>query len=116
MNKMQSITSAEEFITVIREPQRTVMLFSADWCPDCRYFDRFMDEVVAAQKDVFVFYKVDRDRLPELCDMYDILGIPSFLVFHDGQIVGRFVSKLRKTRAEVEDFLAQVVAQEVVQE
>lgn len=105
---MQEIASTEEFIIKIREPKRTVMLFSANWCPDCRFLDTFIDDVVLSYGDKFDFYHVDRDAFPELCSTYDILGIPSFLVFEQGKVIGRFVSKLRKTRREVEDFLGQV--------
>lgn len=111
---MENITSVEQFVTKIRETKRTVMLFSADWCPDCRFLDGFIGTVAETHKDTFSFFKVDRDAFPELCDTYDILGIPSMLVFRDGKIVGRFVSKLRKTKAEVEDFLAQVADKEAV--
>ena len=35
----------------------------------------------------------------------DIFGIPSFLVFENGEEKGRFVSKDRKTKEEIESFL-----------
>ncbi|MCL6452314.1 MAG: thioredoxin family protein [Alicyclobacillus sp.] len=111
---MNSVSSIEQFVEAIRSPQRTVLLFSADWCPDCRFLDQFIDDVAEAHARDFTFLKVDRDQFPELCETYDILGIPSLLVFRDGAVVGRFVSKLRKTRAEVEDFLARVLEQEAV--
>ncbi|EAC6938414.1 thiol reductase thioredoxin, partial [Listeria monocytogenes] len=37
-----------------------------------------------------------------------IFGIPSFLAFEDGEEVGRFVSKDRKTKEEINDFLAAI--------
>lgn len=106
---MEGIQSMEQYFTLIREEQPVIMLFSADWCPDCRYLDIFIEEVVEQFKQHFVFYKVDRDQFPDLCDQYDILGIPSFLAYDKGSVIGRFVSKNRKTRKEVEDFLEQVI-------
>jgi len=35
----------------------------------------------------------------------DILGIPSFVAFDQGKEIGRFVSKLRKTKEEIIDFI-----------
>ncbi|GMA49625.1 thiol reductase thioredoxin [Alicyclobacillus contaminans] len=107
---MQEIRTLDEYFTVVRREQPSVMLFSAGWCPDCRYLDRFIDEVVDAYADRATFYKVDRDAFPELCETLDILGIPSFLAYRNGQVIGRFVSKLRKTRDEVERFLDEVLS------
>ncbi|UOF92469.1 LysR substrate-binding domain-containing protein [Fodinisporobacter ferrooxydans] len=106
---MQTIQSLEQFYTEIRNAKSSVMIFSADWCPDCRYLDGFIDEISKEYEQHFQFFKVDRDQFPELCDTYDILGIPSFIVFQEGTIKGRFISKNRKTRKEVEDFLNQVL-------
>lgn len=102
---MKNIESMDEYFTLVRGDQPVVMLFSADWCPDCRFLDRFIDEVEAVYEGTFTFYKVDRDAFPELCETLEIMGIPSFLGYQQGNILGRFVSKLRKTRAEVESFL-----------
>lgn len=35
-----------------------------------------------------------------------VMGIPSFVAFKDGEETGRFVSKLRKTEQEIDDFLS----------
>ncbi|MCL6636494.1 MAG: thioredoxin family protein [Alicyclobacillus sp.] len=102
-----SVTSLDEYFTLVRGADPVVMVFSADWCPDCRYLDGFLADVAAARPQ-FAFYKVDRDAFPELCESLDILGIPSLLAYQHGRVLGRFVSKLRKTRAEVEAFLDDV--------
>lgn len=107
---MKNISSMEEYFTLARGEQPVVMLFSADWCPDCRFLDRFIDEVEQAYSDKFAFYKVDRDKFPELCETLDIMGIPSFVAYQKGNVLGRFVSKLRKTKEEVEAFLNDVSA------
>ncbi len=85
-----------------------VAMFYADWCPDCRYIEPFMPEVEKAYEGKIRFIAVNRDRFPELADRYDIFGIPSFVAFSNGQETIRFVSKLRKTREEIEHFLDRV--------
>ncbi|MBX5436937.1 MAG: thioredoxin family protein [Alicyclobacillaceae bacterium] len=102
---MEQVQSMDEFFTLAREQTPTVMLFSAGWCPDCRYLDVFIDDVVNDYEGRMRFFKVDRDQFPELCETLDILGIPSFVVYRGGEVVGRFVNGKRKTRQEVEDFL-----------
>lgn len=95
---------------IIASDKPTVMVFKASWCKDCHYIEPFMPEVVEAYSDKLDFYEIDRDELPTLCEQYHILGIPSFVAFRNGKEVIRFVSKLRKTREEIEVFLDRVIA------
>lgn len=102
---MQLIQSEQQFDEQIHSEKPTMAVFKADWCKDCVYIDPFMPEVEKAYEGRLTFVKVDRDELIELCERYNILGIPSFIVFKNGQELTRFVSKLRKTREEIEQFL-----------
>ncbi len=85
-----------------------ILMFTADWCGDCRFIDPFMPEVEEKYKEDFTFVKVDRDEFIDVCSQYDVFGIPSFIALQDGQVVDRFVSKDRKTKEEIEDFLNNV--------
>lgn len=102
---MENLQSIEQFFTLIRGAEPTVILFSADWCPDCKFLDRFIDEVVTEYTGKFAFYKVDRDAFIDICENYDVMGIPSFIAYQNGEVVNRFVHSKRKTRPEVEAFL-----------
>jgi thioredoxin-like negative regulator of GroEL len=102
---MENIQSMEQFFTLIRKSEPTVIVFSADWCPDCHFLDRFMDEVVEAYSGKFAFFKVDRDKFIDICETFDVMGIPSFIAYQNGEVVSRFVHSKRKTRPEVESFL-----------
>ena len=81
-----------------------VFYFTAGWCPDCTFIEPFMPEIEKEFQQL-TFVKVDRDQFMDLCRELDIFGIPSFVVFHNGKEAGRFVSKDRKTKEEVETFL-----------
>ena len=41
----------------------------------------------------------------DLCKDLDIMGIPSFIGYDNGKETGRFVSKLRKTKDQIEAFI-----------
>ncbi|EGL81801.1 Thioredoxin domain-containing protein [Caldalkalibacillus thermarum TA2.A1] len=105
---MQTITSVEAYDQAIKDGV-TVMLFSAEWCPDCRFIEPFMPEVEEAFKPHLTMYKVDRDQLLELCQELNVFGIPSFIAYRKGKEIMRFVSKERKTREQIETFLNRVV-------
>lgn len=106
---MEMIKTEQEFQTVIDSDKPTIAVFKTTWCKDCHYIEPFMPQVEEAYADRLRFVQIDRDELPDLCETYNILGIPSFIGFHQGKELGRFVSKLRKTREEIEQFLDQIV-------
>lgn len=99
MIKLQS----EEHFNELKQ-KHTVFLFTAKWCPDCRYIEPFLDELEEMYHEM-TFVHVDRDEFIDLCIENDVYGIPSFLVFKNNQLIGSFVSKLRKTKAEIIKFL-----------
>lgn len=83
---------------------KNIVVFSAEWCGDCIFLKPHLP-VIEANFPEWKFSFVDRDDLLELCKDLDIYGIPSFLAFVNGQVIGRFVSKDRKTPPEIEAFI-----------
>ncbi|QVK19492.1 thioredoxin family protein [Mycoplasmatota bacterium] len=102
MIKLQSIEQFKEL-----KKKHTVFLFSAKWCPDCRVIEPFLNELETIYSNMEFVY-VDRDEFIDLCIENNIYGIPSFLVFNEDELLGSFVSKFRKTKQEIIDFLETV--------
>jgi thiol-disulfide isomerase/thioredoxin len=100
---VEKLQSVEQFES-LKNSGSHVFLFTAGWCPDCRFLEPFLPEIENEYKE-YTFVSVDRDEFIDLCGELDIFGIPSFVVFKDGQEIGRFVSKDRKTKEEVEKFM-----------
>jgi thioredoxin-like negative regulator of GroEL len=106
---MEQIKTEEAFQEQIAQAKPTIAVFKTTWCKDCHFIDPFMPEVEQAYSDKLTFVHVDRDDLPDLCEQLNILGIPSFIAFREGKELIRFVSKLRKSREEIEQFLDRAV-------
>lgn len=102
MDKLIEINSIEEFEKA--KVGKTIFMFTAPWCPDCVFVKPFMGEIVDANPE-FKFYVINRDNFLDLCKSLDILGIPSFVGYEDDREIGRFVSKLRKTKEEIQAFI-----------
>ncbi|MDY0405304.1 thioredoxin family protein [Virgibacillus sp. 179-BFC.A HS] len=100
---MEKLKSKEQFQEQIQQP-KTICLFSADWCPDCRFIEPFLPQVEEMFTQ-YTFVLVDRDEFIDICQEYDVFGIPSFIAFQNGKEVGRFVSKDRKTKQEIIQFI-----------
>lgn len=107
---MRRISEEADFRETAAGERLTVAVFKAAWCKDCHFIEPFMPEVEKAYADRLTLVEIDRDDMPELCEELNILGIPSFIAFRGGQELIRFVSKLRKTREEIEQFLDRAVA------
>ncbi|NLG82842.1 MAG: thioredoxin family protein [Bacilli bacterium] len=99
---MIKLESVEQFNEL--KNGQTVFMFSANWCPDCHFIKPHMPEIEEMYPEL-TFVEVDRDKFIDLSFENNIYGIPSFLVFKDGQLVGSFVSRFRKTKQEVVQFL-----------
>jgi thiol-disulfide isomerase/thioredoxin len=100
---MENVKSIEQFKTTINSGV-TIAVFSADWCPDCVVIKPILPEI-EEEFSSFNFIFVDRDDHIELCQELDIFGIPSFLAFKDGEEIGRYVNKERKTKEQIVSFL-----------
>lgn len=105
---MTALGSTEEFRSLADSDNRFCALFTADWCPDCRVLKAVLPGLEKEFEGRFVFATVDRDRFPDLAAEHDILGIPSFISFHKGKVTGTFISKLRKTRQQIVDYLEEI--------
>ncbi len=106
---MQEIKTEAEFEQAIASTKPVVVKFFTDWCPDCHRIDPFMPAVEEKYKEQIDMIAVNRDTLPELGQKLDVFGIPSFIAFREGKELIRFVSKLGKSREEIEQFLDRVV-------
>ena len=99
------ISDCKEYEKAIQT--KSIILFTASWCPDCMFIKPFIGNVVKKYPN-FTFYSINRDYFIDLCQDLDILGIPSFVSYENGQETGRFVSKLRKTQEEIETFIQSI--------
>ncbi|NWQ43052.1 thioredoxin family protein [Bacillus sp. EB106-08-02-XG196] len=100
---MKNLESMEQF-EQLRDGGKTMLMFSANWCPDCRIIEPILPEIETKYSE-FTFIHVDRDQFIELCQQLDVYGIPSFIAFEKGKELGRFVSKDRKSQEEIEGFI-----------
>ncbi|KRK36314.1 MULTISPECIES: thioredoxin family protein [Levilactobacillus] len=100
--------SAADLKDVVKDG-KTMLFFSATWCPDCAFIKPAMPDIEAEYPD-FKFIAVDRDENIDLAAELNVFGIPSFIAFSNGDEIGRLVNKDRKTKAEVEEFINSLAA------
>lgn len=106
---MQQIGNQVEFEQAVQAPGLTVAVFKADWCGDCKFIEPFMPEVEEKYAHALKLIQVDVEQVEGVSEAHHVLGIPSFIAFSNGQEVVRLVNRLRKSRAEIEQFLDRAV-------
>ena len=78
--------------------------FYAKWCAPCKYVAPLMDELAKAHEGTLLVVKVDTDQAPDLSQRFGIRGIPTLILFKDGEEVGRSVGfEPEKVRAMADE-------------
>ncbi|MEZ5203082.1 MAG: thioredoxin [Acidimicrobiales bacterium] len=64
--------------------------FWAEWCGPCKRIAPILDEVAVENADRLAIAKVNVDDNPDIARQFDIMSIPTLIVFQGGQPVHRF--------------------------
>jgi thioredoxin 1 len=64
--------------------------FWAEWCGPCKRIAPILDEVAVENGEKLTVAKVNVDENPDIARQFDIMSIPTLIVFKDGQVAHRF--------------------------
>ncbi|MCY9435826.1 thioredoxin family protein [Bacillus haynesii] len=106
---MKKITTEAQFNELIQSDKEIIVKFYADWCPDCTRMNMFIGDILEAYQEND-WYELNKDDLPELADKYQVMGIPSLLIFKNGEKTDHLHSANAKTPEEVNEFLAEHIS------
>ncbi len=97
------IGNSENFKELVSEGLVLVDFF-ATWCGPCKMLSPVLEEVANERPDVKVV-KIDVDQEPDLAQAFNIMSIPTLLLFKDGQKVASAMGYMAK--AKVLEFINQ---------
>lgn len=72
--------------------------FWAEWCGPCKMIAPTLEEVALEYDGKVTIAKLNIDENPDTAPKYGIRGIPTLLLFKDGELVANHVGVLSKTQ------------------
>jgi thioredoxin 1 len=85
MNEMININEDAFQIEVLQANKPVLVDFGAVWCGPCKMLDPVVKELAGEWGEKVKVVKVDVDHNPNLAMQYQVLGVPTLILFVDGQ-------------------------------
>ncbi|TLS37592.1 thioredoxin family protein [Pseudalkalibacillus caeni] len=103
---MERIKTNDQYEKTINENKVTIIKYEATWCPDCKRLDHFIGDIMAEHQDK-KWLELNIEDLPEITELNEVRGIPSLLVYKNGEKLAHLHSANTKNPGEVKEFLKQ---------
>jgi len=94
------INTAEEFNSLVEKYQDKVIVidFWAEWCAPCKMLGPIFETAQKEWNSEYIFAKLDTERLPNIAQALDVMGIPMLLFIRGKTEVHRQSGALRKNQ------------------
>lgn len=76
---------------VLKSEGKVLVDFYADWCGPCKMMSPIIDEIAKELEESVKVGKVNVDNNQELAIKYDVMSIPTIMVFQNGMLVKTFI-------------------------
>lgn len=80
---------ATKFNELIQSEKPVLVDFTATWCGPCKMMAPILQQVKDQLKDEVTIVKIDIDRNPEITQHFSIQGVPTLMIFRDGDLKWR---------------------------
>jgi thioredoxin 1 len=101
------VTDANFQAEVVESDKPVLVDFWAPWCGPCRIVAPHLEELAGEREDLRIV-KLNVDDNPQTAATYNVMSIPTLLLFKHGQVAHQIIGALPKSRLvqEIEPALA----------
>lgn len=89
MEDLKYVTEDTFESDVIKSEIPVLVDFTAVWCGPCKMLSPVIAELAQDWEGKVNIYKMDVDTNPETPQKYSVMGVPSLILFKDGEIAAR---------------------------
>ena len=94
-------TTDENFEKDISEPNFLVLVdFWAEWCGPCKQVGPILEEIANEYESKIKILKINIDENPQTPQKYNVRGIPTLMLFKNGNLADSKVGSLPKSALE----------------
>ena len=83
---------------VLQSSTPVLVDFWAEWCGPCKMLSPIVDQVATELAGKMKVAKLNVDEAPDLAGQYNVMSIPTLLIFKNGEPVDQIVGALPKDR------------------
>jgi thioredoxin 1 len=98
---LQDVTDATFQSEVIEADGPVLVDFWAAWCGPCRVVAPVLEEIAAEREDLRIV-KLNVDENQQTAAAFEVLSIPTMILFKNGQIAKKIIGAYPKRRLEAE--------------
>jgi thioredoxin 1 len=97
MANLPAVTDSSFKQDVLESDGAVLVDFWATWCGPCRVLHPVLEEINAERDDITVL-SLDIDENPQTAAQYEVLSVPTMILFKDGQMAGKMVGAMPKRK------------------